>query len=295
MGEEGEREEERGEQDDRKELIGPSSRRRLEPGRVLDRLCGRVPQDGGSLIEAGLGREDDEVRRSLGPRRRGRGDRHRRTTEQQGQYRGERLREERGGNRRTAVTHAATVSASHDTPSLGRQLLAPSSMPAPMGPWIGPSPVDHGTAARGRFVHQPAAERIPPASAASAASASMSSVSICTAPLIRNRVCWSSARLASIHDVHVTFREQLSSNERAALLRVRAIGVHGEDRQHRHPLVALIHGAGLALIVDEFRAIARPAGCVSGRAGANLHRHRSGRGGPGRHHAAAPWRAGLVA
>jgi hypothetical protein len=103
----------------------------------------------------------------------------------------------------------------------------------------------------------------------------------------------------SIHDVHVTFRDRLSSSERAALLSwlgfavtfgavrgitysiranrgpfrnlslggehlhhyiwgiamvsgVGAIAVHGEDRRRRHPLVALVYGAGLALIVDEF-------------------------------------------
>jgi hypothetical protein len=33
---------------------------------------------------------------------------------------------------------------------------------------------------------------------------------------------------------------------------VGAIGVHGEDRKRRHPLVALVYGAGLALIIDEF-------------------------------------------
>jgi hypothetical protein len=33
---------------------------------------------------------------------------------------------------------------------------------------------------------------------------------------------------------------------------VGAIGVHGDDRQRHHPLVALVYGAGLALIVDEF-------------------------------------------
>jgi hypothetical protein len=97
----------------------------------------------------------------------------------------------------------------------------------------------------------------------------------------------------------VTFRDRLSSSERAALLSwlgfavtfgavrgitysiranrgpfrnlslggehlhhyiwgiamvsgVGAIAVHGEDRRRRHPLVALVYGAGLALIVDEF-------------------------------------------
>jgi len=33
---------------------------------------------------------------------------------------------------------------------------------------------------------------------------------------------------------------------------VGGVAVHGEDRQHRHPLVAIGYGAGLALIVDEF-------------------------------------------
>ena len=33
---------------------------------------------------------------------------------------------------------------------------------------------------------------------------------------------------------------------------VGGIAVHGEDRQRRHPAVALSYGAGLALIVDEF-------------------------------------------
>jgi hypothetical protein len=33
---------------------------------------------------------------------------------------------------------------------------------------------------------------------------------------------------------------------------VGAIAVHGDDRQRRHPLVALSYGSGLALIVDEF-------------------------------------------
>jgi hypothetical protein len=107
------------------------------------------------------------------------------------------------------------------------------------------------------------------------------------------------ALLPAIHDVPVTFRERLSSGERAALMSwigftvtfgavrgitysiragkgpfrnlslggehlhhyiwgiamvsgVGAIGVRGDDRQRRHPLVALVYGAGLALIVDEF-------------------------------------------
>jgi len=33
---------------------------------------------------------------------------------------------------------------------------------------------------------------------------------------------------------------------------VGGIAVHGEDRQRKHPAVALAYGAGLALIVDEF-------------------------------------------
>jgi len=33
---------------------------------------------------------------------------------------------------------------------------------------------------------------------------------------------------------------------------VGGVAVHGEDRQHRHPVVAVCYGAGLALIVDEF-------------------------------------------
>ena len=33
---------------------------------------------------------------------------------------------------------------------------------------------------------------------------------------------------------------------------VGAVGVHGDDRRRRHPVVALAYGAGLALIVDEF-------------------------------------------
>jgi hypothetical protein len=33
---------------------------------------------------------------------------------------------------------------------------------------------------------------------------------------------------------------------------VGAIGVHGEDKQRRHPAVAISYGTGLALIVDEF-------------------------------------------
>jgi hypothetical protein len=33
---------------------------------------------------------------------------------------------------------------------------------------------------------------------------------------------------------------------------VGAIAVHGDDRQRRHPAVALSYGSGLALIVDEF-------------------------------------------
>ena len=33
---------------------------------------------------------------------------------------------------------------------------------------------------------------------------------------------------------------------------VGGIAVHGEDRQRRHPAVAVSYGAGLALIVDEF-------------------------------------------
>jgi hypothetical protein len=33
---------------------------------------------------------------------------------------------------------------------------------------------------------------------------------------------------------------------------VGAIAVRGEDRQRRHPLVAFVYGAGLALIIDEF-------------------------------------------
>jgi hypothetical protein len=33
---------------------------------------------------------------------------------------------------------------------------------------------------------------------------------------------------------------------------VGGVAVHGEDRQRRHPVVALCYGAGLALIVDEF-------------------------------------------
>jgi len=33
---------------------------------------------------------------------------------------------------------------------------------------------------------------------------------------------------------------------------VGAIGVHGEDKQRRHPAVAVCYGTGLALIVDEF-------------------------------------------
>jgi len=36
------------------------------------------------------------------------------------------------------------------------------------------------------------------------------------------------------------------------LVGVGGVAVHGEDRQHRHPLVAIGYGAGLALIVDEF-------------------------------------------
>jgi len=36
------------------------------------------------------------------------------------------------------------------------------------------------------------------------------------------------------------------------LAAVGGVAVHGEDRQHRHPLVAIGYGAGLALIVDEF-------------------------------------------
>ena len=33
---------------------------------------------------------------------------------------------------------------------------------------------------------------------------------------------------------------------------VGGVAVHGEDKQRRHPLVAISYGAGLALIVDEF-------------------------------------------
>jgi hypothetical protein len=33
---------------------------------------------------------------------------------------------------------------------------------------------------------------------------------------------------------------------------VGAIAVHGDDRQRRHPAVALSYGSGLALIIDEF-------------------------------------------
>jgi hypothetical protein len=33
---------------------------------------------------------------------------------------------------------------------------------------------------------------------------------------------------------------------------VGGVAVHGEDRQRRHPAVAISYGAGLALIVDEF-------------------------------------------
>jgi hypothetical protein len=36
------------------------------------------------------------------------------------------------------------------------------------------------------------------------------------------------------------------------LTAVGAVAVHGEDRQRRHPAVALGYGGGLALIVDEF-------------------------------------------
>ncbi|MGH3155529.1 MAG: hypothetical protein ACRDNF_02970 [Streptosporangiaceae bacterium] len=38
----------------------------------------------------------------------------------------------------------------------------------------------------------------------------------------------------------------------ADLAGVGAIAVHGEERQRRHPAVALAYGSGLALIVDEF-------------------------------------------
>src|SRR5512135_1834578 len=33
---------------------------------------------------------------------------------------------------------------------------------------------------------------------------------------------------------------------------VGGVAVHGEDRRWRHPAVALVYGAGLALIIDEF-------------------------------------------
>jgi hypothetical protein len=33
---------------------------------------------------------------------------------------------------------------------------------------------------------------------------------------------------------------------------VGGVAVHGEDRQRRHPAVAISYGTGLALIVDEF-------------------------------------------
>jgi hypothetical protein len=38
----------------------------------------------------------------------------------------------------------------------------------------------------------------------------------------------------------------------AELAGVGAVAVHGDDRAHRHPGVALCYGSGLALIVDEF-------------------------------------------
>jgi hypothetical protein len=33
---------------------------------------------------------------------------------------------------------------------------------------------------------------------------------------------------------------------------VGGVAVHGEDKQRRHPVVAISYGSGLALIVDEF-------------------------------------------